>query len=422
MLQVQDYAVNFNREPLLAPFGFKGGYVDEIWHSRVRLTGSGGASYTGRGVQSVLWSDSGLFSCFSAAGGNALMLLVSEYCAKRYTTRPCEDPLSMFDAVYSDVYEYAKRLTGFSALRPTFALNAMVPADNALWLLHAAENGIRTFDELIPKSCLAPFSARHGKLAAIPLITYDTPLEEVRGLAVSGCSIFKIKIGSDPGKNGDAQKMLEWDMARLREIHSVLREYTTPYVSTGRLAYYLDANGRYDTPDRVLRLLDFADSIGALNQVVLLEEPFPENSGIDVSSLPVAVAADESAHTDTDVEALAGLGYRAVALKPIAKTMSMSFKIAAAAARQGIPCFCADLTVDPLLVDFNKCFAARLSPIPGMNIGVLESNGAQNYARWPDMIQEHPVPDGDWIPVTDGLFHLSERFYQLSGGILGADT
>ena len=417
MINIQSFTANFNREPLISPFGFKGGFIDELWHSRVKLTSSAGTSYTGRGTQSVLWSDPGVFSSYSATGGNALMLLVSEYCAKLYTTRPCKDPMDMFDAVYPEIYEYAKKLTGVSALRPTFALNAMVPCDNALWLVYAQENGIDGFDGLIPKSYQASFTARHAKLAAIPLITYGTTLAEVRGLADSGYAVFKIKIGSDSDKDGDLQKMLEWDMSRLKDIHSVLRDYKTPYTSTGKLAYYLDANGRYDTLDRVQKLLDFAKSIGAIEQIVLLEEPFPENSGIDVSSLPITVAADESAHSDTDVNELIGLGYKAIALKPIAKTMSMSFKIASAANKLGVPCFCADLTVDPLLVDFNKCFAARLPSIPGMKIGVIESNGPQNYADWPRMLSEHPVPDGEWIPVTNGVFDLSESFYRLSGGI-----
>jgi L-alanine-DL-glutamate epimerase-like enolase superfamily enzyme len=179
----------------------------------------------------------------------------------------------------------------------------------------------------------------------------------------------------------------------------------------------MDANGRYDSLDRIKELLDYADKIGALEQVAVLEEPFPEGSGFDVSSLPVTVAADESAHSDKDAEELIGLGYKAIALKPIAKTMSMSFKTAAAAAKHGIPCFCADLTVGPLLVDFNKCFAARFAPGPGMKIGMLETNGGQNYREWKRLLSEHPVPDGSWIPVKDGVFNLDESFYALSGGM-----
>ena len=40
--------------------------------------------------------------------------------------------------------------------------------------------------------------------------------------------------------------MLEWDKKRLKEIHDALKEMHTPILQTAD-AYYLDANGRYDT-------------------------------------------------------------------------------------------------------------------------------------------------------------------------------
>ena len=112
------------------------------------------------------------------------------------------------------------------------------------------------------------------------------------------------------------------------------------------------------------------------------------------------------------------MGYRAIALKPIAKTLSMSLKIARIAAEAGIPCFCADLTVNPILVDWNKNVAARLAPLPGMKIGVLETNGHQNYRRWEEMSGFHPCAGAGWTGRAEGLFHLDEDFYQRSGGIL----
>ena len=60
----------------------------------------------------------------------------------------------------------------------------------------------------------------------------------------------------------------------------------------------------------------------------------------------------------------------------------MSFKIAEVAFKKGIPCFCADLTVNPVVLDWNKNVAARLAPLPGMKVGVIESNGHQNYKNW----------------------------------------
>jgi L-alanine-DL-glutamate epimerase-like enolase superfamily enzyme len=151
---------------------------------------------------------------------------------------------------------------------------------------------------------------------------------------------------------------------------------------------------------------------------MIVEEPFPEDYEEDVSDLGVRIAADESAHSDKDALKRIQMGYGAIALKPIAKTLSMSLKIAKAAYEANIPCFCADLTVNPILVDWNKNVAARLSPLPGMNIGVLETNGHQNYKRWEEMAGFHPCAGAEWTKTIKGLFHLTNDFYTRSGGIL----
>ena len=62
----------------------------------------------------------------------------------------------------------------------------------------------------------------------------------------------------------------------------------------------------------------------------MLEEPFPEDADIDVSDIPVRVAADESVHDVESVRKHIQMGYTAIALKPIAKTLTMSFRMLAA--------------------------------------------------------------------------------------------
>ena len=66
------------KEPLIQPFGFKGGYLTELWQSVVRLTGSGGHSAIGLGTQSVLWSDSEIFQNNSESEGNRMMYSITE--------------------------------------------------------------------------------------------------------------------------------------------------------------------------------------------------------------------------------------------------------------------------------------------------------------------------------------------------------
>ena len=109
---------------------------------------------------------------------------------------------------------------------------------------------------------------------------------------------------------------------------------------------------------------------------------------------------------------------RAIALKAIAKTLSMTMKIANVAKEHGVPCFCADLTVNPILVDWNKAIEARLDPFPGLGLGLLETNGHQNYKNWDTMFSYHPNNGASWTQTKQGVFELNDDYYEKSGGIL----
>jgi L-alanine-DL-glutamate epimerase-like enolase superfamily enzyme len=239
------------------------------------------------------------------------------------------------------------------------------------------------------------------------------PVSEIKQAVDEGYFFMKIKLGQP----GTQEEMLEKDMTRLSEIHNEIGHCRTAYTKDGKLPYYFDANGRYEKKDTLLRFLDHAKKIGALEQIAIIEEPFPEETELDVSDIPVRLAADESAHTDKDALARIQMGYSAIALKAIAKTLSMTLKIAGVAEKNNIPCFCADLTVSPVLVDWNKNVAARLKPFPGLETGLLETNGHQNYKNWKQMEGYHPFQDASWRKTGNGVFRLDDSFYTQSGGI-----
>lgn len=404
---------DFEREPLIRPFGFKGGYLTEIWQTAARLQSTSGTAATGLCTQSVLWSDASVFAGHSESGGNALMFALTEYALRRAKGITFTTPIDLQESILDDVHEYGVRITGNPSLRKTFTLNALVGFDNAAWLLYARENGMRTFDDMIPARYRPVLSARHDRVACIPLMAYAVPVREIKQAAADGFFFMKIKIGQP----GTPDEMLEKDMARLTEIHEAIGGMGTAYSANGKLPYYFDANGRYPDTDTLRRLLDHADRIGALEQIAIVEEPFPEEYEADVSGLGVRIAADESAHTDTDALARIQMGYSAIALKPIAKTLSMTLKIAAVAHERSVPCFCADLTVNPILVDWNKNVAARLDAFPGLDAGLLETNGHQNYRAWDAMTSYHPCAGSSWMTVNDGMFELDRDFWDKSGGI-----
>jgi len=417
-IKIEKVNCNFEREALIRPFGFKGGYSTDVWHNISYLASSSGKVGIGIGTQSVLWSDASVFSSHSEAGGNALMFVLTEFALRSMENMCFSNPLELLERLVPQVHEYGKKITSNPELKLTFTLNSLVGVDNAVWMLFAAENNITSFDNMIPEEYRDALSYRHKKLASIPLMTYGIPIEEIKEAVEDGYFFLKVKIGSDPDKDGDKEKMLQGDMKRIEEIHKAVGAKRIAHTKDGKIPYYFDANGRYDTKERLQRLLDHTKKIGAFDQIAIVEEPFPEEYEADVSDLGVRIAADESAHSDKDVKKRIQMGYGAIALKPIAKTLSMTLKMLKVAHEEGIPCFCADLTVIPILVDWNKNVAARIEPLPGMNIGVLETNGHQNYKRWEELLKFHPCYGAEWMKTKDGLFNLDDDFYNQSGGIL----
>jgi L-alanine-DL-glutamate epimerase-like enolase superfamily enzyme len=404
---------NFEREPLIRPFGFKGGYVTEIWQTAALLESESGIKRIGISSQSVLWSDASVFESHSEPAGNALMYAITERALRVARGSSFRDPIELLENVLEDVDDYGRKITGVQNLRKTFALNALVAFDNAAWLLYADENGTADFDAMIPRAYTPAVAHHHTQLASVPLMSYAVPIKEIEEAASQGYFLMKIKIGQP----GSQEEMLEKDKERIGAIHKAIGGVETRHSRDGRIPYYFDANGRYEKKETLQRLLDHARAIKAFDQIVLLEEPFPEEYEEDVSDLGVRIAADESAHTDKDARRRIEMGYGAIALKPIAKTLSMSLKIANVAHEKSIPCFCADLTVNPILVDWNKNVAARLAPFPGLGLGILETNGHQNYRHWKQMTSYHPCAGASWMGTEKGLFNLNEDFYRRSGGI-----
>ena len=405
MLRFDSYRFALERQPLSRPFHFKGGFFTEKWLNVLRLE-AGEHRPTAVGGNAVLWSDPAVFFAHSECGGNALMSLVAERAAILARGNGYPDPISAFQAITEDLHRYARRITGRRGLALTFTLNAMVALDLALWKLHAAAAGTERWLDLLPPAYRPAFDRSTRTLARAPLVTYNAPVDEVRRLAAGGHRVLKIKLG----QAGSRREMLDRDKARLAEIHRGLE-------GVAQVAYYLDANGRYLSKETLLRLLEHADRIGMLGRIILLEEPFPYRRRIEVGDLPVPVAADESLHGPEDLEERIALGYSAVALKPAGKTLSQSVLLAAEAMDRGVACFVADSACVPMLVEWNKVFAAHLPPLPGLEAGLLESNGEQNYANWADLVAEHPMSGAPWIEARRGTWTLDDGFFAVSGGV-----
>ncbi len=413
-IEVAAVAADFERQSLRRPFGFKGGALHELWQTCAVLVGRSGRTSVGAATQNVLWAEPRLLGAASQTAADALMFAVTDHALHRLPGRRFESPAELIEAIYPAAADYARRVTGLKDVKPAFVLNALVAVDHAAHLLWAAENGTASYDDFIPPEFRPLFNNRRRQLAAVPLVSYDTPSMQIKRLIDEGYRVLKIKLG----RPGSQDKMLRGDRAALQRIQRIVADCEPRSRPEGDVFFYFDANQRYETKETLFKLLDTADRLGILSRTLLLEEPFPEEPDIDVSDLPVRVAADERVTNIAELHKAMELGYGALALKPIAKTLSRTLPLAAEAVRLGIPCFCADLTVHPLLVEWNKNFAVRLPAFPGLgDMGLLESNGRQLYRRWTSMMGRHPRRDARWVEPKRGVYELDDAFFSCSGGI-----
>lgn len=404
---------NFEREKLLHPFGFKGGYLTELWQTVSKLQSASGASGIGIATQSVLYADADLFAACSEAEGNALMYLLANRAMRMVKSTPFDNPVDLLDKILPQLFAEAKNITQKPDLNINFVYNALLSVDNAAWLLYAKEKGFSSFDKMLPSPYDKALSYQNKKIAIMYQVSYGMPIEDIKTAVQEGYFVIKIKTGSP----GNQEEMLKADMERLTQVHAALKDFRTEHTPNGKLIYTLDANARYEKKADILRYLDHARKIGAFDQILLYEEPFAESNKEYVGDMDIIIAADESVHDEADAIAKIERGYKALVLKGIAKTLSLTLKIAKVAHDRNIPCLCADLTVNPILIDWNKNIAGRLAPFPGIEMGLMETNGDMNYQNWEVMQAYHPYAGAPWTKVKNGLFELDNDFYAKSGGI-----
>ena len=352
----------------------------------------------------------------SESAGNALMFAMTEHALQLMKGISFSSPVELLDKLLPEVLNYGKKITGNADLRKTFALNALVSVDNAAWLLYAAENKMTSFDEMIPAAYKPSLSYRHEKVASIPSFAVGSDPEKIKAAADEGYFIMKLKTGSA----GTQTDMLKNDMAFLSAVHKAIGHYETPYTRNGKIPYYIDPNGRYEKKETLLRFIDHIKKIGALDQIAVIEEPLGEDNNDFVGDVGVRIGADESAHTVEDAAKRIEQGYSVMIVKAIAKTLSMTMKITQLAYEKNIPCFCADLTVNPILVDWNKSVAARLNPFPDISIGLQETNGHQYYKNWDKLMSYHPMAEAAWTRTKEGVYVTDRRFFEESGGIMNS--
>jgi hypothetical protein len=98
-ITVSRVSADFEREPLIRPFGFKGGYQSEIWQSAALIESGPGKRGIGLCTQGVLWSDAQVFAGHSESGGNALMYAVTERALQMLKGQSFTNPVALLESI-----------------------------------------------------------------------------------------------------------------------------------------------------------------------------------------------------------------------------------------------------------------------------------------------------------------------------------
>jgi len=125
---------NFEREPLIRPFGFKGGYMSEIWQTISYLESTSGQHQIGLCTQNVLWSDANVFANNSESAGNALMYAITERAQQMIKGQSFASPVDLLDEILPEVYAYAKKVTSNPNLRKTLSMRSKQPWTRVIFL------------------------------------------------------------------------------------------------------------------------------------------------------------------------------------------------------------------------------------------------------------------------------------------------
>ncbi|OYX91258.1 MAG: L-alanine-DL-glutamate epimerase, partial [Sphingobacteriia bacterium 35-40-5] len=254
MINIVRTQSGFEREKLIRPFGFKGGYLTELWQVASRMQSDSGISRIGLATQSVLYGDSDLFPRQSETEGNAMMYNLVNKALEHVKKTPFRTPPELLDKILPAVIQDGKIITAKQDLNINFVYNALVGVDNAAWLTYAAENKFSSFEDMIPEQYKKALSHRNKKIAIMYQIPYGMPMEDLKNAVKQGYFVFKIKSGAP----GTQSEMIEADINRLSLIHETLKDLRTNQTENGKLIYTIDANARYEKKETLLKYLDHA--------------------------------------------------------------------------------------------------------------------------------------------------------------------
>lgn len=117
---VTETSSNFEREKLVRPFGFKGGYLTELWQIASKMRSATGNEAVGLATQSVLYGDADLFAANSEAYGNSLMYVLTNRALQLIKQTPFANPVQLLETILPELMNQAKTVTGKNDININF--------------------------------------------------------------------------------------------------------------------------------------------------------------------------------------------------------------------------------------------------------------------------------------------------------------
>ena len=102
-IRIQKAKCNYEKEPLISSYGFKGSALTCLWQTAVLLE-TENATGLGLGVQSVLWSDAEAFHALGEEAGNKAMFQLTEFAVKLCEGMELTSPFQLLDAVFPKTF------------------------------------------------------------------------------------------------------------------------------------------------------------------------------------------------------------------------------------------------------------------------------------------------------------------------------
>jgi len=340
MFTVKNCVIRTGRYPFIKPFVLSGGTITSFLQLFCEIETTDGVLGLGHSGISPVWSDKRPDVSFDDKERQSVEL--AGFVAGRLAGRSFENPFEAFDFMKAAADEFSAAI-GLPRLSRYVCLS---PIDMAVWDAYARFRDQNVFE------CIAGEFPELGRFFGAPrdlevahtIGVGEDPAVELKFAVKHGIRWFKLKLKGN----------IEDDIRAIKKFFSVFSGISPQVI--------LDGNEGYSAND-LESLVSALSKEEFFTSVEYIEQPVSRSGGesVMVAGDTVPVFADEMVCDCGDLMVARRLGYRGIALKPTAKTLSETVRMLPLIEEIGFKVSIADLTnAAPLAYLFHCAFASRI--------------------------------------------------------------